>query len=412
MFDKDRLWETIQTLGTIGETDGGAMMRVTGSKADRKARDTLIEWFEDAGLEVSIDPVGNIIARRSGRRDLPPVVTGSHIDTVPAGGKFDGVVGVVGPLEVVRAWNEEGVETDRPVDIVVFTEEEGTRFGVGLLGSFVASGQLDIETALALTDDGGETLKETLDAIGYRGSAEFRLDDAAAFVEMHVEQGPELDNRDVPVGIVESIAGITHHSVTIAGESDHAGNTPMDLRRDAFMGTAEFALAIERETTQTGGPTVGTVGRIEVSPNGTNVIPEKVKTGIDIRDTDGERLSNVISSLKTELERITSQRALEFEWETPLDVPPKSMDSNVLGRLQSAAEACGLEYRRMQSGAGHDAMNATAVTPTGMLFVPSEDGISHSPKEFTNRDDLFAGTRVLGTALRDLAAVEQPTPLE
>lgn len=412
MLEKNRLWESVQTLGEIGETEDGAMMRVTGSQADKTARDLLVEWFEDAGLTVLIDPVGNIIARREGKRDLRPIVTGSHIDTVPAGGKFDGTVGVLGPLEVVRAWDDANIETDRPVEIVVFTEEEGTRFGVGLLGSLVASNQLDGQEALALQDDSGKTVEETLSDIGYDGSAEFDLEDAAAFVEMHVEQGPELDKQDTPIGIVDSIAGITHHSITVRGESDHAGNTPMDVRRDAFMGVAEFALAIERRVTETDGPTVGTVGRVDVSPNGTNVIPEEVKLGVDIRDADGDRLSTIVSDLKTELEAIAERRNLRLDWEVLLEVSPKSMDPRIRTELEEAAKRCSLDYLTIRSGAGHDAMNAANVTSTGMLFLPSEGGISHSPNEFTSSEDLFAGTRALDEALRSLATTKQTTPLE
>ena len=408
MLDRNRLWESVQTLGEIGANEDGAMMRVTGSRADEEARDTVVEWFEDAGLSMSIDPIGNIIARREGERDLPPIVTGSHIDTVPSGGKFDGTAGVLGPLEIVRAWNDEGMETVRPIEIVVFTEEEGTRFGVGLLGSLVASGQYDIEDALSLSDQTGQTVEETLVEMGYDGSASFDLEDAAAFIEMHVEQGPELDRSGIPVGIVDSIAGITHHSITIHGETDHAGNTPMDIRRDAFMGGAEFALSVEREARRTDSQTVGTIGRVNVTPNGTNVIPGEVQLGVDIRDTDGRRLSEVVSTLEHELESITKRRDLTYDWNTLLDVQPRSMDSQIRSELIEAAEVCGYQYKEMRSGAGHDAMNAATVTPTGMLFLPSEDGVSHSPQEFTTRDDLFAGTQVLSAALKRLANTEKP----
>ncbi|MFC7157459.1 Zn-dependent hydrolase [Halomarina halobia] len=405
---KDRLWDSIQTLGRIGETDDGAMMRVTGSDADRRARDRVVEWFRAADMDVAVDPVGNVVARRAGRVDAPPVVTGSHIDTVPAGGKFDGTVGVLGPLEIVRAWNAAGLETDRPIHVVVFTEEEGTRFGTGLLGSLVATGRLRTDDALALEDEDGVTLAETLREMGYDGRADLGLSDAAAFIEMHVEQGPVLDRSDTAVGVVETVAGITHHRVTFEGEADHAGNTPMEMRRDAYAGAAEFTLELERtarrhaETSNT----VGTVGKSTVAPNGTNVIPGRVDLGVDIRDTDGEHLRDAVSSAKDRAREIASRRELDCRWRSLLDVSPTAMSPEIIRRLIGAVRDSGYDYRRMLSGAGHDAMNVAAVAPTGLLFVPSRDGVSHSPAEYTSPEDLYAGTRVLEAALRDLATSE------
>jgi len=401
----ERLWESFQTLGGIGELDDGAMMRVTGSEADREARDLVVSWFEDAGLTVRVDPVGNVVACRPGRTDAAPVLTGSHIDTVPRGGKFDGTAGVLTALEVVRAWNDAGVETERPVELVVFTEEEGTRFGTGLLGSLVATGVLPLEEALALTDDDGQSVGEVLADIGYRGEASLDLADAAAFVELHVEQGPTLERTDTTIGVVENIAGITHSRVTFTGEANHAGTASMRVRRDAFMGAAEFALELERrareqaETTAT----VGTVGKVSVWPNGTNVVPGVVDLGVDVRDTDDEALDSVLTAVSERAAEIADERDLELEWESLLDVPATPMDEDVVDRLADACEALDLSYTRMPSGAGHDAMNVAAVAPTGMLFVPSRDGVSHSPEEYSSAADLADGARVLERTLRGLA---------
>jgi len=405
--DRERLWSSLQELGAIGETEDGAMMRVTGSPADAAARDTVVSWFEDAGMNVTVDAVGNIKARLPGTTDAAPVMTGSHIDTVPNGGKFDGVVGVLSPLEVVRAWNDAGFEPERPLDIVVFTEEEGTRFGVGLLGSLVATGELALEDALELSD-GEETVRECLASIGYNGTGTIDLSQAASFLEIHVEQGPILDESGTDVGIVEAIAGITHHRVVFEGTADHAGNTPMDMRRDAYLGAAQFALELEAIATAAGEHSVGTVGKSTVSPNGTNVVPGRVELGVDIRDTDGDRLARMVRDAKAAATEAADARGLDVQWETLLEVKPTDLSGPVRRRLERAAEAADSTYRTMLSGAGHDAMNVADEVPTGMLFVPSEGGLSHTPEEFTSPDDLYCGTTVLEGALRDLVDDSRP----
>jgi len=403
-IDGDRLWQSVVEIGEIGDTGDGAMMRVTGSEADRRARDRVVSWFEAAGLTVDIDPVGNIVARRDGQTDRPAVLTGSHIDTVPQGGKFDGTAGVLTALEVVRAWNDAGIETDRPLEIVVFTEEEGTRFGTPLLGSRVAAGHLSTEDALSIEDDDGQSVAAVLDDIGYHGSAEFDAGQREAFVELHVEQGPRLESSGHDVGIVDHITGIAHARVTITGEANHAGTTTMELRRDAFTGGAEFALALEDEARKRARDTdaVGTVGKIDASPNGTNVVPGAVVLGVDIRDTDEPTRQALVEYARERGGRIADDRDLGFEWEDRLDIPATPMSDHVVTTLSDACDASEASCTRMASGAGHDAMNVADVTPTGMVFVPSEDGISHSPDEYTAPDELATGARVLERSLRSL----------
>ncbi|WP_136602768.1 Zn-dependent hydrolase [Salinigranum halophilum] len=400
-IDRERLWSSLQKLGEIGETDDGAMVRVTGSPADAAARDTVVSWFEDAGMNVTVDAVGNIKARLPGTTDEDPVMTGSHIDTVPHGGKFDGVVGVLAPLEVVRAWNDAGITPERPLDIVVFTEEEGTRFGVGLLGSLVATGKLALADALELSD-GNETVRECLASIGYNGAGTIDLSSATSFLEIHVEQGPILDESEIDVGIVDAVAGITHHRVVFEGTADHAGNTPMDMRRDAYLGAAQFALELESIATSAGEHSVGTVGKSTVSPNGTNVVPGRVELGVDIRDIDSKRLSHMIDDAKAAATNAADARGLDVRWETLLEVEPTDLSAEIRRRLERAANSTDSTYRTMLSGAGHDAMNVAETVPTGMLFVPSEEGLSHTPEEFTSPEDLYRGTRVLEAAIRDL----------
>jgi N-carbamoyl-L-amino-acid hydrolase len=378
------------------------MMRVTGSPADARARDTVVSWFEEAGMDVTVDAVGNIKARFPGKTDAKPVITGSHIDTVPNGGKFDGVVGVLAPLEVARAWNDAGFKPERPVEIVVFTEEEGTRFGVGLLGSLVATGQLPLEDALELSD-GEETVSECLTSIGYRGTGTLDIEDASSFLEIHVEQGPILDEAGIDVGIVEAVAGITHHRVVFEGVADHAGNTPMDMRHDAYLGAAQFALDLETIAAAAGDQSVGTVGKSIVSPNGTNVVPGRVELGVDIRDTDAARLDQMVVDAKQAASDAADARGLNFHWETLLEVEPTDLSPTLQKLLEDAADATDSTYRTMLSGAGHDAMNVAGSIPTGMLFVPSEGGLSHTPEEFTSATDLYRGMRVLAAALENLA---------
>lgn len=404
-IDGDRLWESVETLGEIGEQRDGSMMRVTGSNADAQARDLVVDWFESAGLKVTVDAVGNLFGRRPGRSDLEPVVCGSHIDTVPNGGKFDGTAGVLTALEVVRAWNDSGLETTRPVELVVFTEEEGTRFGTGLLGSQVAAGMLSEAEALALEDDRGETLGEVLDAIGYRGDAVRTLDDSLAFVELHVEQGPRLEETRNQIGVVDAITGLAQYDVTVRGESNHAGTTSMALRRDAFAAVAELSCSLEERATELArdSESVLTIGKVAVEPGGANVIPESVRFSIDLRDTDEAARRELIEYTLTEIDAVTDRRELQYECSELLDVEATEMDPEIVSTVATVCEHLDVDALQMPSGAGHDAMNVATVAPTAMIFVPSENGISHSRNEYTDPAELETGATVLERTLYRLA---------
>ncbi|MFP9193345.1 Zn-dependent hydrolase [Natrialbaceae archaeon A-CW1-1] len=407
-INQDRLWESLTELGAIGEQDDGSMMRVSGSDEDKKARDMVVKWFENEGLNVKIDPVGNIIARRDGNNDQPPVVTGSHIDTVPNGGKFDGTAGVLSALEVVRSWNDANVQTDHPIDVVVFTEEEGTRFGTGMVGSRVASEIISIEDALQLEDDTGKTLEAVLTEIGYYGEDEFTLDNSKAFIELHVEQGPELEVSGKTVGVIENVTGLAHYGVRYTGNANHAGTTSMSTRQDAFAGVAETAIRLEQKTRELASETnaVSTIGKVDVSPNGTNVIPGEVEFTLDIRDTDESARQILIDYTISVMEKITSKRELKFEYTNWVDAEATQMDEEVVEMIAGSCEQLDIEYTRMASGAGHDAMNVANVTPSAMLFVPSKDGISHNPKEYTSPENLASGAQVLEQSLRKLASAD------
>lgn len=406
-IDGERLWDGLMALGAIGDRGDGAMMRVTGTEADRRARDHVVDRFEAAGLAVRVDHVGNIYARRAGREAHPPVLTGSHLDTVPAGGKFDGAAGVLAALEVIEAWDDAGVETDRPVEVVAFTEEEGTRFGTGLLGSLVATGGLDVEAALALEDDGGQTLEAVLEEIGYLGGADPVLGAVAAYLELHVEQGPRLEASGNRVGVVEAITGLCQLSVTYSGEANHAGATSMAHRRDGFAGVAEAALAIEALARELAATTdaVATVGRVEVVPNAANVIPGEVRFTVDLRDTDEATRLALRDDALDAIRSIAEGRGLALDLRELLDVAATPMDAGLVDELAAACASLDIAHMRLPSGGGHDAMNLAAIAPAGMLFVPSADGVSHSPQEHTDRADLTAGTRVLERVLRRRARV-------
>lgn len=404
-IDTERLWSSLEELGDIGEQPNGSMMRITGSDADKHARDRVVEWFEAADLEVSVDAVGNIYGRRSGTYDTAPVLSGSHLDTVPNGGKFDGTTGVLTAIEVIRAWNDAGIETERPIEVVVFTEEEGTRFGTGMLGSQVGAGVIGVDEALAYEDDNGNTLEDVLDAIGYRGTTARDLSEIEAFVEVHVEQGPLLEATDTTIGVVEAITGLAHYNVNFTGEANHAGTTAMDLRFDGFAGVAEVSMALEAKAHELAATSeaVGTIGKVEVDPGAANVIPGVARFTLDIRDTNETHREVLKHYILGELTAIAERRGLDYDVEEYLDVSATPLDTRVVNTIEEAAKSVGVDYRRMPSGAAHDAMSVATVAPAGMLFVPSEGGISHSPAEFTTKDDLSAGTAALERALYNLA---------
>jgi N-carbamoyl-L-amino-acid hydrolase len=412
----DRLRDDIESTGEFGAIDvdrGHGRTVPTGSEADERAREYLVARLESAGLSVSVDAVGNVVGRwhpASADPDAPPVAAGSHLDSVPEGGIFDGPLGVYAALEAVRAMQEADVEPARPVDVVSFTEEEGHRFDTPLLGSKVATGALSVDEALDLTDDRGERLADVLSAIGYRGTD--RLDAAAwdAWLELHVEQGTRLEERNVPVGVVTSVTGITHCRIDIDGEANHAGTTPMDRRRDAFLGAAEFALDVEdaaNEVVETASDTaVATVGRVDLSPNGTNVVPGHVRLGLDIRDVEASSMAYLVRRARESLARIERQRGVETRLDRYVDIRPVDMSDRCRAAIHAGGDRSGVETMDLHSGAGHDTMEVARVTDAGLLFAPSRDGISHNPREWTDWTDCARATRVLAAALARLATAE------
>ena len=415
--DADRLRADVEANAAFGriETDDpeahGRTNR-TGTEANREARDRLVDRLTDAGLDVTVDAVGNVAGvwtPDSADPEAAPAAAGSHLDSVPAGGIFDGPLGVYAALESVRAMRDADVEPDRPVLVVSFTEEEGATFGNGLLGSSVATGVTDVDDALARENDAGETLGDALSRIGYRG--EGTLDPAgwATFYELHVEQDTTLESEGIDVGVVTTITGISHCEATIVGEADHAGATAMDERTDALAAASEFVLDVEAAATDvvaTASPTaVGTVGSLSVSPNATNVVPERVEAGIDVRDVTAESMDAIADAARESVARLERERGVETAFSRPFDVAPTPMNDRLRNAAHDAAAAAGRSAIDLHSGAAHDAMRVARVTDASLLFAPSRDGISHNPREWTDWADCAAATEVLAGALARAAGV-------
>ncbi|MGQ3329532.1 Zn-dependent hydrolase [Halorubrum sp. FL23] len=413
--DADRLRADLEANAAFGRVTYEAPEKLgrtnlTGSAANRAARDRLVERFEDAGLEVAIDAVGNLVGTwvpDSADPDAAPVASGSHLDSVPEGGIFDGPLGVYAALEAVRAMRDAGVEPARPVAVVSFTEEEGATFGSGLLGSSVATGATDADAALAFEDGAGETLGEALGRIGYRGDDEIDPASWAAFYELHIEQDTVLEEAGADVGVVTTITGITHCEATIEGEANHAGATAMGDRTDALAAASEFVLDVEAAANEVvaaeSDSAVGTVGSLSVSPNATNVVPGRVEAGVDVRDVTRESMETIVGAARDSLARLERERGVQTAFERPFDVSPTPMDDRLRDAAHAAAESAGRTAIDLHSGAAHDAMRVAAVTDASLLFAPSRDGISHNPLEWTDWRDCAAATDVLAGALARVA---------
>ncbi|MFO7925258.1 MAG: Zn-dependent hydrolase [Halobacteriota archaeon] len=410
-LDAERLRDDIETNATFGAVAaevGQGRTVLTGSEADKRAREYFLTRLEDADLEVRCDAVGNIVGRWEPPGCDPngsPVAFGSHLDSVPRGGIFDGPLGTYGALEGVRTMQEADVTLDRPIEVVSFTEEEGARFGVGTLGSSVATGELDTREALELEDDDGITLRERLDGIGFHGEEMTDASEWDAWMELHIEQGTQLTDADAAVGLVESITGITNCEVTVTGAADHAGATPMFERSDALAAGSMFVLALERvaeEVATTHEAAVGTVGQGSIEPNARNIIPERVQYHIDIRDVDHGTMDTIVERCRLSLARIERCRDVTTSLSRYRDTPPTAMSERCLSA--AAATTPDTDLIRLYSAAMHDTANVGGVTDAGLLFAPSEGGFSHSPREWTDWEDCVVASGVLAEAVRSLAS--------
>ncbi|MEM2004714.1 MAG: M20 family metallo-hydrolase [Zestosphaera sp.] len=383
---------------------GKGVTRPTGSEADRMVRDYAVRLMEEAGLEVRVDVVGNIFGRLEGAKTrVGAVMTGSHLDSVINGGQFDGALGVFGAIEAVRSLIEEGFINERPIEIVVFTGEEGSAFKPSLLGSSVLVGKLRSEEALSARNDEGVTLEEALDRIGYKGDFVRNLDDVEYMVELHIEQGPVLWREGVSLGVVENITGITWLAATIEGEANHAGTTPMTMRKDALVAAAEIVQLINRRAKEIGPTTVGTVGRLNVHPNGINIIPGRVEMGIDIRDVIQDNMLMFRDEVIEKLKQLEVGYGVKVDVQTLFTHKPAPLSPEVISAVEDAAARVGVRSKRMNSGAGHDSQNMAERVKTGMIFVPSVRGISHSPLEWTDWNDVGTGVQILKETIKLLS---------
>ncbi len=402
-IDIGRLMDRLDRLAQVGAIEGGGNARLALTDQDKDGRDLVIGWMKALGLTVTVDAIGNVFARRRGRKDLPPLMTGSHIDTVRTGGRYDGNYGVLAGLEAVEVLNRAGIETERPITVAFFTNEEGARFHPDMMGSLAYVGGMPLEDALAATDRDGWSVGEELRRIGYAGSEPVAKPDLHRFVELHIEQGPVLDREGVTIGAVDTLQGISWTEFTIKGTSNHAGTTPMRLRHDAGYVAAELTAFVRRLANEIGGDQVGTVGSVKLFPDLINVIPSRAVVTVDVRNTDEARLKEAERRVAAFAEETAKAEGCTVEARRLARFEPVIFDAGMADLIERTAKGLGFSVRRMTSGAGHDAQMMQRVAPTAMIFVPSVDGISHNVREFTKPEDLEAGANVLLQVMLDLA---------
>jgi len=392
-----RLWDSIMEMAKIGATPNGGSHRLTLTDEDKRGRDLFKKWAEDAGCTVSIDAIGNMFARRPGKDNArPPVAAGSHLDTQPYGGKFDGVFGVLAGLEVVRTLNDHNIETETPIEVVNFTNEEGARFSPPMLASGVFGGHFEYEFAMEREDLNGKKFGEELVRIGYKGNLPVGNHPFTAFFECHIEQGPILEREGIGVGVVSRVQGFRWYDITLTGYAAHTGSTPMVGRRNALLGTAHVIQAVDRIAQENAPDARCTVGsQFVVEPGSRNIIPGKVHFTVDMRHPSADVLLKMDAALKEACNEAAEQIGLELDFHENSYSPPVHFDEVCVAALVEASESLGIPYMDMISGAGHDACYVNLVSPTAMIFSPCKDGVSHNEAEFAKQEDLEACTNVL-----------------
>lgn len=404
--DGDRLWASLERMAQIGATAKGGVCRLALTELDKASRDLFVQWAQEAGCAVRVDAMGNIFARRAGRQaDAAPVLTGSHADTQPTGGRYDGIYGVLGALEVVRALNDAGVETERPIDVVVWTNEEGSRFAPAMIGSGVFAGVFPLEYGLSRTDREGVTIGEALLTIGYDGGAQVGGYPVHAAYELHIEQGAILERSGHTIGVVTAGQGQRWYEVTLTGVDAHAGTTPMELRHDALLGAARMIDFIDGLGRRYAPHGRATVGMVNVQPNSRNTVPGACFFTIECRHPEASVLAAMDEALRAELDTIARHIGLQADIVQIFDYAPVPFAPDCIETVRSAAAALGLPSAEIVSGAGHDACYVSRIAPTGMIFIPCIGGLSHNELEAITPQWAQAGASVLLHAVASSAGV-------
>jgi len=383
-------------LARIGATEKGGVRRLALSKLDGEARDLFIRWCKEAGCGIAIDGIGNIFAQRAGQNNtLPPIITGSHIDTQPSGGKFDGNFGVMSGLEVIRTLNDHKIRTQAPIEVAVWTNEEGSRFTPVMMGSGVFVGAFPLESTLQRADLEGVTVGQALAQIGYAGAEKIGGRPVGAYFEAHIEQGPILEDTRKVIGVVVGALGLRWYDVVVTGQDAHAGPTPMRLRKDALLAAAKIVAEINALAYRYQPNGRGTVGFMQVKPNSRNVIPGEVRFSVDLRHAQDEALERMESEMRAACERFAQEGKVSASVERVANYPACNFDGGCVAAVRNAAQSLGFSHMDIVSGAGHDAIYMASVAPTSMIFVPCEGGISHNEIENAKAEDLAAGCNVL-----------------
>ncbi|MBV7486157.1 Zn-dependent hydrolase [Bordetella sp. BOR01] len=405
-IDGQRLWQSLMDLARIGATPKGGNCRLALTALDGQGRDLVAGWMRDAGLSVRVDQVGNIFGRRAGRNDaLPPVMTGSHIDTQPTGGKFDGCYGVLAGLEVMRSLNDAGVQTEAPLELAIWTNEEGSRFVPVMMGSGVFAGKFPLETALSARDAEGKAVRDELQAIGYAGPDPVGGRPVDAYFEAHIEQGPILEHEDKVIGVVTGSLGLRWYDVVVTGMEMHAGPTPMGIRKDALLAASHLVQSVIAIANAHQPHGRGTVGEIHAHPGSRNVIPGQVRLTADLRHEDEATLTRMHEAWHQAAQDVAQRHGVSIEVKDVQYFPPTPFDADLVGKIRDGAAARELPRMDIVTGAGHDAVYMAAVAPTAMIFVPCKDGISHNEIEDARPDHLQAGCNVLLDAMVARAGV-------
>lgn len=399
-INRDRLWQSLMELARIGATEKGGNCRLALTELDGQGRDLVVGWMKEAGLTITVDQLGNIFGRRAGKNPaLAPVATGSHIDTQPTGGKFDGCFGVMAGLEVMRTLQEQGIETEAPLELIIWTNEEGTRFVPVMMGSGAFCGVFPLETALSAVDLQGKSVRDELVNIGYNGTADVPSHTLGSYFEAHIEQGPILEAADNIIGVVSGSLGLRWYDVTITGMEAHAGPTPMPMRRDALFAATHLMQEVIRIALDYAPEGRGTVGVANVYPSSRNVIPGKVTFTVDLRHENASKLAEMDASLRAACKALEQGLTTGYPVGVQLDdvqhFPPTPFDRELVDTVRAQAQKRGYSHQSIVTGAGHDAVYIATVAPTAMIFVPCKDGISHNEIEDADPAHLEAGANVL-----------------